>query len=148
MPSSTRHALDHLQDATRDSEGRLLIGNPQRGCPHCGEIAIKYGKHNDTILHHPALECCEKRLTQEIAWRTEEIQKLQREAATEEETTKGIRASIEEMDTQARRKAAQARAEHAERNLERRKREHYNPGISSLAREIARLRAKLREVTP
>ena len=63
---------NHLDINTLAREIRW-IGNPQRGCVFCGEVAVKVGIHNDAKIYHPAVECCEKAINKQIEYRSAEL---------------------------------------------------------------------------
>lgn len=66
---------------TRDEEGRIILGDQQKGCPFCGMVAVKASRENDALYYHPGLGCCLPRLVQELAWRCREDLRYERQLA-------------------------------------------------------------------
>lgn len=69
-----------LMDLPRDETGRLVYGNPTKGCRFCGYVAEKVSEDGKVILYHPGTECCEDALKQTISNREGEITLKKRQA--------------------------------------------------------------------
>lgn len=63
----------------RTEDGMVIWGDPEAGCPHCGEVDIKISKHNDAVVYHPAVLCCETRLREQISMRHNEVSAIEQE---------------------------------------------------------------------
>ena len=74
-----RHVFDGVE---RDEDGRLLLGNPHRGCEFCGQDAEPtYSGCGRVAWWHPPLDCCrERRHLQIQADRAEERERAQERA--------------------------------------------------------------------
>lgn len=139
-----KHIMKHPTDlgATRNTNGQLIIGNPHLGCPHCGTVNTKTSTDQKTVLHHPGIECCKTRLTQEITWRQSERETLNRELQQDEQNDTLLRELQQHADTRAKQQATQYKSDQYTKNLQRRKTEHYQPKIRELTQEITRLTTK------
>lgn len=136
-------ATNALLTIKRDDEGRILIGNPTLGCPHCGTVLIKHSPGPpETILHHPGVECCPERLEEEIAWREEEKAGIKKRIAEDDRHIRAMRDEIEISRPQDRGRL--------ERKVERsldvqdRKNATYSEELAEIDSEIYRLRVKLK----
>ena len=72
-----------LAEATRDEEGRLVLGSPNQACAYCGAEAVQtVSRDGNVVWHHPPARCCHRRLAitraAEAAARREEEQYLAR----------------------------------------------------------------------
>ncbi len=81
-----------MGDIIRNEEGMVIWGSPDGpGCPHCGEVDIKISKHNDAVVYHAALHCCEKRLREQIRIRQDELSGIAREREKRRQAAQDVR---------------------------------------------------------
>lgn len=67
-----------LGELPRDSEARVIYGDPRKGCRHCGHVARKVAANGKAVLFHPGVECCAAALAEQVAYRQGEIDLRQR----------------------------------------------------------------------
>lgn len=114
----------------RETLPRALAGF-RRKCRHCG--AATSDLRDDRV----GFTCCADAELAQIAWRTDELTALRRQAKLEQ-------ANVEELEAAAREASgykvdeAKARAERSRRGFEKRIREHYEPLANELKAEIRR----------
>jgi hypothetical protein len=62
----------------RDELGRVLYGDPTKGCRFCASVAEKVAENGKAIVYHPSLECCDGAVAAQIGWRQREIKTLEK----------------------------------------------------------------------
>lgn len=108
----------------------------RRTCRRCG--ASTTDLRDDRV----GFACCEDAARDQLSWRSEELERLRREAKAEQ-------ARVDELELEARSASgykvdeAVAKADRARRGFERRLREHYEPLADELKAEIARATAAI-----
>lgn len=120
------------------------LGNPNRGCPHCGTV-MRHHTPTGQTAYWPGTECCPPAIRRQIGWRTEQLDGL-RKTITDRENA--IREMQDEIETAPRSAQAQllAKRDRAQRNLNAVMQDHYTPEIRTISREIARLRHRLTDL--
>lgn len=106
--------------AKRDANGTLIIGNPNgNGCRHCGTLKATPSSDGMTIIYHPALECCEPALRDQIRHRNDEIRARQRDISNMQARLKQLEETAESYGTMRSTQAAEARQklERAQRGI-------------------------------
>lgn len=68
----------------RDADGRLILGNPHKGCRFCGAVEMKYASNGNAVLYHPGVECCVAAIDAQIGHRDKEIEMLQGQMTAKE----------------------------------------------------------------
>jgi len=123
----------------RDRNGYLIIGDPEKGCPFCGSISVEASKVGNLAWYHPSTECCAQAITRQIQWRSDELRAVQKEREADERAVseQAQRASDSYGGEAAR---AQGRLGAMQRGVEKKESEYYQPRVSELAGEIARLK--------
>jgi hypothetical protein len=131
--------MDHIT-TLEPRDGVLHIGNPTQGCRHCGSSSTKTSENGRVQWHHPSTECCPLAVTDQIAWREQELETLRREErdwrarqADLESRAAGVGKDAHDADAALRRSRA---AYHAK--LE----ERWRPESDALKAELARLGKK------
>lgn len=137
-----------LFESIRDAEGRIVLGDPAKGCRHCGHVEIKAAANGKSILHHPGVECCANTIRDQIRYRAEEVASLQTRQKEDEERVKRL---TEEADMYGR--DSKSQQAHTARWLEERaqkglagKQRLYGEDLRALTGDINRLKAKLKAV--
>lgn len=106
----------------------------RRTCRRCGAAT------SDLRDARVGFACCTDAARDQIAWRTEELERLRAQAKAE-------KAKVDEIEAEAQTASgykideAKARAERARRGFARRLAEHYEPLASELKAEIAKAKA-------
>lgn len=125
------------------SAGRLIpaaLARLRRTCIRCG------AETTDLRDARVGFSCCESAARAQLAWRTDELERLRRDAKAEQ-------ARVDELELEARNASgykadeAIARADRARRGLERRLREHYQPLADELKADIARAEAAVERLS-
>lgn len=65
-----------LQDLPTDDTGARILGNPNQGCRHCGQVEVHYSTNGKIAWYHPGTRCCKKAVEQELTWRQNDINQL------------------------------------------------------------------------
>lgn len=74
-------------DAEHDEHGRLILGDPRKGCPWCGAPAVAtigHGRDNRTervAWWHPPTNCCQARRHSDTMARRAAVTDQRHEAA-------------------------------------------------------------------
>ena len=140
-----RASLGEVLGANRDEQGRIVLGDPKLGCPHCGTINVKHSPGPpETILYHPGIECCEQRLADEIGWRIDEQTGIHKRQDEDNEHLATIRDTID-----LARPHERGRAEKVyERSLriQNARNATYQNKLDELNNEVTRLRKKAKEM--
>lgn len=125
----------------RDKNGYLVIGNPERGCPFCGSISVHASEVGNVAWYHPSTECCERAVTRQIQWRSDELRAVQKERdADERAVAEQERRAADSYGGEGAR--AQARLSGMRRGVAAKEAGFYGPRVKELAGEIARLKRK------
>lgn len=131
----------------RDEDGRLILGNPEQGCRHCGNICAKVSLDpfgNDTgkaVLYHPGVECCDRAIDDQIRHRQGDIRQLQQQANAEEEHIKQLSDAADMLGRDNRSKEANEARWKEQQALKGRagKIKFYQSSINDIKAEIGRL---------
>ena len=141
-------SLTDLFGGRKDDTGRLIFGDPDKGCRHCGFVDVKYSRDasgEDTgqaAIYHPGTECCSPAMTDQISWRHAEVNQLKRKLEEDERRVELLREAVDFAESATKRDMARGLAAKAERGFALKRKEHYEPKIKELAVEIARLKRK------
>lgn len=76
---------------TRDEAGRLVLGDPSKGCRHCGAVAVKEAANGKAIIWHPAVECCADAVNDQIRFREGDLETLQKAITAKEQQLELLR---------------------------------------------------------
>ena len=109
-----RGVANALQDAlkgSRDEEGRLVLGNPDKGCRHCGAVAINVAENDRLVWYHPAAECCPAAIADQIRFRDGEIATHKKAVAAKQLELDRLREEAEMYSSESR--ATEATRAHA-----------------------------------
>ena len=133
-------------DAPKDEDGRNVYGDPEKGCRHCGHVAMKHAADGNAILYHPGVECCADAIKDQIRFRKGEIERVQAKVLEDEERVKLLTEEVDMLGRDSRTQQA-----HTARYLEEKalnglagKQFAYQEQISELSREVKRLEATLK----
>lgn len=99
-----KHVGTVLESAeTRDEDGRLVLGDPTKGCRHCGAVAVKEAANGKAIIWHPAVECCVAAVNDQIRFREGDLIGLQNEITAKEVSLELLRqeATMYDRDSKA-----------------------------------------------
>lgn len=50
-------------------EGTQVIGNPHKGCRHCGTVITRHAANGRAIIYHPGTTCCPDAIRDQIRYR-------------------------------------------------------------------------------
>ena len=114
-------------------ENTHIIGRNTKGCPHCGHKDIKIAANGKLELHHPGTECCTPRIKQQIQWRQNEINAI----------NKKMDETIQQLNQPQDKNAKPINIHEATRQVEQRA----NQQIQPIAEEIAYYSNKLKRQT-
>ncbi len=137
-----KRAFTVLEPAeNRDDDGRLILGDPTKGCRHCGDIGIKVAENDQLVLYHPGVECCARAVADQLRFRRGDIDELQKEITAKEKALELIRDEARMYDSQS--KATEAtkayhRLEHSERTYDK-SLALIQERLTDLAQDITRL---------
>jgi len=134
--------ISDLLGGARDPQGRLILGDPHKGCQYCGHVTT----HTDdrVVAYHPGTECCIPALQNLIRWRKNERAELKHKMEIEEEQiiTTG-EARIETADTKYREGKAEAKLALQRDRFDEKVRSTYAPHMDELDQEIQEYQTKL-----
>lgn len=97
-----------LAEHPRDSEGRIVLGDPAKGCRWCGTVAVKVAADNKAIMWHRGTTCCLQAVQQQIKYRRAEMDAINRKIA-------GMEAELEHLQDAASMYAEDSRSVEATR---------------------------------
>lgn len=130
--------------ASRDDEGRLIIGSPERGCRHCGSVTATVAAGDRLVWYHPSTECCRAAIADQMSYRYAEIEQLKARIREKQEALDQLAEEASMYDPNNRSTEAtkaHARLRLAEQRLAVSTKE-INARIKELYGEVKRLTAK------
>lgn len=74
-----------------DEAGRLVLGDPSKGCRHCGAVAVKEAANGKALVWHPAVECCLAAVDDQIRFREGDLDTLQKAITAKEQQLELLR---------------------------------------------------------
>lgn len=78
-----------------DSPDSRVMGNPDRGCRHCGRVEMKYSENGKVTLYHPGVECCAAAYTDQIGYRMGEIRRFEKQLSDRQDDLNQLQAEAE-----------------------------------------------------
>lgn len=128
-------AIQTLMGGRKDEHGVLHVNENARGCPYCGTVEVKaYEVDGETraAFYHAGAECCARRVTDQVRWRQQEIDTLEKELSDRQNAIRELRDNAEHALSRADAQRFSAQAEKASRNME-----HVERAIAEKVKRIA-----------
>jgi hypothetical protein len=148
-----------LAEFSRNKDGQLVLGDPNKGCKFCGTVEMKVAANGKAVYYHPGVECCVQALELQIKFRQGEMRQLGRKIAQHNLELSRLEETVDAYGSSTSSQASEARMklEKAKRGLQKQvdalqgnfgvtdeEAEEANfVGIKQLKLEITRLEKKL-----
>ncbi len=78
----------------KDVSGVRSIGDPNRGCRHCGVVVPQRAEDGLTVLYRPGTECCREAVHDRLRSKDDEINTLRHQVDREGAELPGVKARI------------------------------------------------------
>lgn len=135
-----KNAIELLAGTNED--GTVQIADEDtRGCPFCGAVEVHASENGRFTWWHAGSECCQERLTQQLAWRQAEINEVEAALIEARERPSQLRRDAETALSRGEAERMHKQADRAERNMEHVERA-YMDKLQALLDESSELQRK------
>lgn len=127
-----------------DEEGRVVLGDPNSGCKHCGSVSRKVSENGLAVLYHPSVACCEASAREQVSFRQADLARLRDEWGARQALIHEKAQELENTGSPSDRRQMELDLRRMEAGLLARTRDYYQPLAAEYEEELAVANSALR----